>query len=386
MRRLASWIVVLLLILSRSSWAAPKAASGPIVPTPPELVLDKQLPGEDPYWIYRPTFSPDNKYVAAFMSSSKTITIWDTATAKVVKEIPDSVHQMDALDGLEFSNDGKQLLLLRNSQPLRYLDWNAAKVTREVALNADPKKILDYAFNPSQSLLAVGTYTGVKLYDLRAGKQIKQYCQGVPICGLDMLEYTNRQGKLVRVLAYAKALMPPEQSFKNVAGLINLDSGAVIPLLNDVPADKRIDNKMTFFRVKFEWGGSYLLIAAYVIPPTNHAIAYLVDTSNGKYISSEQLGQLTLAYDEHWLGKPYYGFLMATADMSQAGGPYKIATQFVVPTRKEGLKVIDTVDQETLAVQSISLSRNRNWAAVTVKKDQMDPSKLYLYKLVPKKR
>jgi len=113
--------------------------------------------------------------------------------------------------------------------------------------------------------------------------------------------------------------------------------------------------------------------------------AFLVDTYTGKYVSNHDLGQLTLAYDPYYLGKPYYGFLMSTADMSKAQEPYKTALQFLVPTRKEGLKIIDTVDEAVLPVQSITISRNRAWAAVTLKKGPTDQSHLYLYKLVPKK-
>jgi len=385
--RILCLVLAIMVMTCVGSWAKPSASRGGsvIVPIPPELVLDKQLPGEDVWWIWRPTFSPDNKYVAAFMHTTRVITVWDTSEAKVIKEIPDSVHKMDALDGMEFTNDGKQLILLRNSQPMRYLDWNAGTITREIPLDADPKKILDYAFNPDQSRLALGTYKGVKLWDTRAGKLLKEYAPGIPICAVDMLEYTNKKGQKVRLLAYAKALMPPDMAFKKVAGLINLDSGAMIPLLDDVPADKKIDNHMTFFRIKFEWGGSYLLIGAFVIPPTVKACAFLVDTYTGKYVSNHDLGQLTLAYDPYYLGKPYYGFLMSTADMSKAQEPYKTALQFLVPTRKEGLKIIDTVDEAVLPVQSITISRNRAWAAVTLKKGPTDQSHLYLYKLVPKK-
>ncbi|MEW6281339.1 MAG: hypothetical protein AB1758_22200, partial [Candidatus Eremiobacterota bacterium] len=374
------------LMLAFLAFLGPAWARDEIVPTPPEFVLDKQLPGEDPYWIYRPTFSPDGKLVAGFMSSSRILTVWDVKTGQVLKQIGPEVHLYpDSLDGLEFSLDGSQLLTLRSSHPLRFIDWKNGKVVREIALNADPRKIMDYTFSPDMGLLAVGTSKGIHLWDVKKGVKLKEFVTQVPVCAVDYLEYTPPKAARVRLLAYAKPLMPPDQVFKKVAGIINIDSGAITPLLDDVPEDKKIHGKMTFFRVRFEWGGSYLLIAYWTIPPQADVKAgvFLLDPSTGKYYANHDLGQLTVSYDPVYLGKPFWGFEVATANM--LGDPYLTSAQFLVPTRKEGFKVLDTIPESTLAVQSLSINRGRSMAAVCVKKGPMDSSKLYLYKLVPKK-
>lgn len=361
----------------------PALAKDEIIPTPPDFVLDKQLPGSDPYWIERPTFSPDGKVVAGFFNGSKMLTVWDVASGQVLKEIGPDVHQLDSIDGLEFSHDGTHLILLRNIQPLRWLDWKNGKVTRELAIAADPKKILDYSFSPDQSLLVVATYKGIHLWDLKASKKLKSFVPEVPVCSVDWLEYTPPKQPKVRLLAYAKPLMGADTKWKDVAGIINIDSGKVTPLLNDVPADKKVEGKMTFFRVRWEWGGEYLLVCYWNLPPASKAGVMLVDSVTGKYSANHELEQLAVGWEPRYLGKPFWGFEVLTWDIT--GNPYKTAAQFLVPTRKEGLKIVDTVNETVLPMQSMSINRTRTMAAITTKKDPMSPSELFLYKLVPKK-
>lgn len=379
-------IVLLLLLLL----CAPVLAREEIIPVPPDFVLDKQLPGEDPFWIERPTFSPDGKLVAAFLN--KTVTVWDVKSGQVVATVAAEVHGMDALDGLEFNNDATRLLLLRNFQPLRYLDWKNGKVTREVPLNADPRKILDYTFSPDQSLLAVATSKGIHLWDLKKDVKLKEYIPEVPVCAVDYLEFTPpgggarggsppKPGK-VRLLAYAKPIMPPTLEWTNVAGIINLDSGAITPVLGDVPEDKKIQGKMTYFRVRWEWGGSHLLIGYYTLPPSVKAGLFLVDARTFKFSSNHDLEHLAVAFDPRYLGKPFWGFEVLSYDLT--ANPYKTAAQFIVPTR-QGLKVLDTVSEQKIPMQSISINRAGTLAAVAQKASQEDKSRLYLYKLVPKK-
>lgn len=376
MRRILFWV---LLVFSGLAWAKPE----PIIPVPPEYVLDKQLEGEDPFDIAKPVFSPDNAWVAAFLHSPRTLTVWDTKTGKVVAQIPESVHGLDAVDGLEFSNDGKQLLLLRNFLPFKVVDWKEGKVVREVALDADPKKILSYAFSPDQSLLALGTYKGIALWDIKAGKKLKDFLPGKAISGLDMLITKDKQGKLLRLLSFGRALTPPDVVWKDVVGLINIDTGSVTPLLNDIPADKKVEGSMTFFFTDFEWGGGHLLVTYSLFPPSVKAGAYLIDTWTGKYLSQQQLGQPAVKFRSKYLWKPFYGFVIPSADMT--GSPYKVATQFLVPTR-EGLKVWDTVEESVLATYGMRISDRYDWAAVVVRKDPSDTCKIFLYRLVPKKK
>ncbi len=354
-----------------------------IVPVPPDFELDKQLPGSDPYWIIRPTFSYDGKYIAGFFNSTKVLTVWEVASGKVVKEIGPGVHKLDSIDGLEFTLDSKQIILLRNFQPMKWIDWSAGTVTKELATNADPKKIMDYSFSPDQGLVAIATSTGVALWDVKAGKKLKTFVEGTPICSVDWLEYTPPKQKKVRLLAYGKPLMPPNTTWKDVAGIIDIDSGKVTPILNDIPADKKVDGKMTFSFVRWEWGGQYLLVTYWNLPPSQKAGAVLVDTFTGKYLANHDLEELAVGWAPRYLGKPFYGFEVATWDIT--GNPYKTAAQFLVPTRKEGLKILDTINETVIPIQSISVNRTGTMAAITTKPDPTAPSQLFLYKLVPRK-
>lgn len=363
--------------------ALPSLAKDEIVPVPPDFELDKQLPGEDPYWIIRPTFSPDGKYVVSFFNGSKKLTVWEVASGKVLKEYGEDVHKLDSVDGMEWTLDGKQIILLRNFQPMKWLDWNAGTITKELAINADPKKIMDYSFSPDQTLWAFGTSTGVPLWDVKAGKKLKTFVEGKPICTVDWLEYTPPKKKKVRLLAYGRPLMPPDTTWKDVAGIIDIDSSKVTPILNDIPADKKVDGKMTFSYVRWEWGGQYLLYTYWNLPPDKKAGALLVDTFTGKYLANHDLEQKAVGWAPRYLGKPFYGFEIATWDLT--GNPYATAAQFLVPTRKEGLKVIDTINETVIPIQSISVNRTGTLAAITTKPDPMQPSRLFLYKLVPRK-
>lgn len=365
--------ILLLLLLSSFAWAQ----------VAPQYVLDKQLPGEDPFSISRPTFDPQGQRVAAFVHGARVLTVWDAKSAKVLAEIPESVHKFDGVDGLEFSLDGKNLLMLRKDLPLTYVDWASSKVVKEVPLKADPKKIYCYAFSPQQDLVAVGSDSGIALWDLKAAKKVTQYLSGQPVSGLDIhYHQDSKTKKWVRRLAYARALLPPDTVFTNVAGIIDLDSGKVTQLLNDVPADKKIEGKMTFTTVNFEYGGAHLLITTMVFPPSVKAGAYLVDTWNGKWKSYLDLGQKTVAFRTQYLAKPYFGFVISSQDMSLPD--FGVSTEFIVAT-KDTFKVHDRVNQDTLAVQSIAIHPQSGLAAIVLKRNGADPARLYLYKVSPKK-
>lgn len=198
-----------------------------------------------------------------------------------------------------------------------------------------------------------------------------------------MLIYKTQKGEVVRLLSYG-VLLQKGENFKDVAGLINIDSGSVTPVLNDVPKDKIAQGDMTFFWVSFEHGGIYLLVGYSVLPPKVQAGAYLVDCKTGKYLANHLLEQYTLAYDMYYLWKPYYGYIITTRNM--AVDPNKSALEFLVITRDAGLKVIDRTRDDKLPVQSITVSKDQKWALIAVKKSQQDPSKVGLYKIVPKSK
>ena len=374
-------ILLTMLLAAAPAFAKPE----PIVPCPPEYVLDKQLEGEDPTEIGKPVFSADNSFVAAFLQSPRILTVWETKTGKIVASITEEVHGVDACDGLEFTPDGKQLILLRSDKPMKFIDWKTNKVVREIPLNVDPQKLLAYAFSPTQDLLAVSgrNPNGIALWDVKAGKKIKDFLPGKTVSGLDMLITRDRQGRPVRLLSYGRGLAAGETSWKDVAGLINLDSGAVTPLLNDIPADKKKEGSLTYFFTDFEWGGGHLLVTYNLFPPSAKAGVYLIDTWTGKYLSQQDLGQYTVKFRPKYLWKPFYGFEIPTVDMRSS--QYLVATDFLVPDNKGNLKVIDSITESKLPIYGLRISDRYDMAAVVTRREASDSCKLFLYKLVPKK-
>ncbi len=357
-----------------------------IVPAPPVFTLDKQLPGEDQFSWSRPTFSGNSKFVAAFAHTTKTVTVWDVASGKVAGTVPLEAHGFDGVDGFEFTNDGAQLIMMRSDKPLTYVDWKAGKVARTLDIKADPKKIIAYDFDDAQNLLVLGTMSnGVLVWDLKAGKKLKSFLPGQAVSSVDYITYKTKQGKWVRQIGWGRALMPPNLKWDNVAGIIDLDSGANSTLLKDVPADKLPpEGAMTFTMVNWQWGGGHLLISYYQIPPKINAGIYLVDAKTKKYVSTFELGQKTLNFDPKYLWKPYYGISISTNDASNPMQPIKSATEFLIFT-KDGFKKLDVVDETKLPVQSIRYNANNTLAVVSQKKSMQDKATIYIYKVSPKK-
>lgn len=356
----------------------------PVVPAPPQFTLDKQLPGEDQFSWLRPTFSPNGKYVAAFAQTAKNVTVWDVASGKVVGEVKPEAHGIDSPDGLEFTTDGSQLIMMRKDLPLTFVDWKSGKAMRTIDMKADPKKIISYDFSKDQSLLVLGTMSnGVQVWDLKAGKKLKSFLPGQAISGVDYITYKTKQGKVVRQIGWGRFLMA-NQKFENVAGIIDLDAGTNSTLLKDVPADKLPPaGSMTLMMVNWQWGGGHLLISYYQIPPKIKAGIIQVDAKTKKYVSAHLLGQKTLNYKPKYLWKPYHGLSISTND-SQPMQPVKSATEFVIFT-KEGLKTIDSIDESKLSVQSIVYNASNTMAVVTTRKSMTDKATIHLYKVSPKK-
>lgn len=358
---------------------AAQTAAGAV---PPDFILDKQLPGEDPYWMYRPQFSPDGKHAACFAHSSHKIIIWNLDEGKIEKEIEESVHGMPGLDGYVYSKDGKMIILIYRDLPITYLDIASEKVVKKIDAKADPKKVWDFSFSPDQKILALATNTGIKLWDTDKGVQIKTFLANKAVSGAEICYYRTEKGQLVRLLAYGLYLTK-DSEFKDVAGIIDLDSGSVRPVLNDVPKEKVKKGDMTLLWVTFERGGGYMLVQYSTFPPQVKAGVYLVNTRTGKYLANHELEQMILTFNTYYLWKPYNGYLLCTKDMRQ--NPYKISTEFLIITKDQGLKVIDTKREDKYPFQSITISSDQKWALIALKKDQQEPSKVFLYKVIPKK-
>jgi len=362
------------------------AVAQTIVPAPPEFTLDKKLAGEDQFSWSRPTFSPDSKYVAAFAHTGKVVTVWDVAGGEKVAEVKESVEGFDGVDGFAFSNDGTQLILMRKDLPLTYVDWKTGKAVKKLDIKADPKKILCHDFSEDQSLLVLGTMSnGIVVWDVKNGKKLKSFLPGQAISGVDYITYKTKSGAVVRKIGWGRALMPPNAAWDNVAGIIDLDSGANATVLTDVPADKKPpEGSMTFLQANWQWGGGHLLISYYQIPPKIKAGLFIIDAETKKYVTAFELGQKTLNFNPKYLWKPFYGLSISTNDMSNPMQGYKSATEFVVWT-KEGPKVIDSIDESKLPVQSINYNADNTLAVISQKKGMSDPATISIFKVTPKK-
>jgi len=357
-----------------------------IAPAPPEFTLHKQLEGTDQFSWSRPTFSPDSKYVAAFAHTGKVVTVWDVASGKVVGTVKPEDHGFDGVDGFEFSNDGTQLLMMRSDKPLTYMDWKAGKVVKTIDMKADPRKIIAYDFNDDMSMLFLGTFNnGLQVWDLKAGKKVKSFLEGQAVSGVDYTTYKTKDGKVHRKIGWARALMPPNAKFENVAGIIDLDSGANATVLKDVPADKKPpEGSMTFLQTNWQWGGGYLLVSYYQIPPKIPAGIFVIDGKTKEFVNVYELAQKTLNFQPKYLWKPYYGLSISTNDMSNPMQPVKTGTEFIVWT-KDGMKTLDNIDESKLPVQSINYNNQNSMAVVSQKKTMQTPASIYVYKVTPKK-
>jgi hypothetical protein len=357
----------------------------------PKFTLDKTLPGEDQFSWSRPTFSPDSKFVAAFAHSTKTVTVWNVKSGEKVAEVKDSVEGFDGVDGFAFTNDGSQLILMRKELPLTYIDWKTGKKVKSLDIKADPKKIICHDFSKDQSLLVLGTMSnGILVWDVKNGKKLKSFLPGQAISGVDYITYKTKSGAWARKIGWGRALMPPNAKWDNVAGIIDLDSGANATVLKDVPAEmKPPEGSMTFLMANWQWGGGHLLISYYQIPPKIKAGVFIIDAATKKYVTAFKLGQKTLNFNPKYLWwksadakTVMSGLSISTNDMSQPMQGYKSATEFVVWT-KEGPKIVDSIDETKLPVQSINYNSNNTLAVITQKKGMTDPATISIFKVTP---
>ena len=125
-------------------------------------------------WVRTVAFSPNGK---TFASGGKDaiIRVWETATGKELRRLEGHRY---GIQHLAYSPDGKLLASLGQSLRL----WDAA-TGREVRRIESRSGIGSLAFTPDGKLLAYGGTNSIALYDLSAGKDVRQFT--VPRSGRD---------------------------------------------------------------------------------------------------------------------------------------------------------------------------------------------------------
>jgi WD40 repeat protein len=114
-----------------------------------------------------PTRSSDGRYLA--YSTVKGIGVWDTATGKLLKELP---HPRGYFPRIGFSPDGRVLAVSCDQQPLRLWEIASGQPRLEVSGHTGPVK--SFAFSSDGRLLATGSDdTTALLWNLHALTLVK---------------------------------------------------------------------------------------------------------------------------------------------------------------------------------------------------------------------
>lgn len=117
-------------------------------------------------WVRSVAFSPDGKTFASG-GKDKIIRVWETATGKELRRLE---GHRNWIQYLAFSPDGKLLASLAQTLYL----WDVA-TGREVRRINRQGGVASLAFSPDGKLLAYGGVNSMALFDLAAGKEMRQF-------------------------------------------------------------------------------------------------------------------------------------------------------------------------------------------------------------------
>jgi WD40 repeat protein len=134
-------------------------------------------------------FNPDG---SRFVSSGKSVVVWDTLSHQPVGE--PFAYQGEEFVQVAFSSSGKMLAASTDAygaHPARVIVWDADSHQRI----GEPVEGSRFAFSPDDTLLAIGRYKEVVLYDLRSHRPSKRTLAG-PAKNISAIVF-NPQGTLV---------------------------------------------------------------------------------------------------------------------------------------------------------------------------------------------
>jgi hypothetical protein len=355
--------------VSKQQFAAPAA---------PDLKLIKTLKGEDSYSMTRPAFSRDGKFLAANLTETKAIRIWDTQTGEVLSDLQPSMLFGDnqLVDGLEFTPDGQRLVVIRAGYPLKEIDWRKQEVTRSFDLGISGNKIEDYAFCPMFKVLVMATPTGIDMWDFEKGTKMTRLMDGEYINSLSF----SKDGKWV---AFGKR-GPVEQSI----GLVDVKTQKFTkyPLANITEAQQKMfPGNYQVRHVSFENGNRTLMVGYMALPtgafqPTGPAGVFMVDMDNGRMMGPKPLTSNMLSFDPVELGKPFNTTFFNSFDMSS--GRTASAADFF----SSDLSKVKTLTDADLNAPMLTfrVSPDQKWMAGSFKETD-GKVRMRLYEITPER-
>jgi len=358
--------------------ATPKATTTSTVnlnPVAPVIKEKMVLEGSDTFSIMNPTFSNDNKYLAAFFNGQKTIRIYDTQTGKTLAELgPDILYKDKFVDGMAFSDkDSLKLIVMRAEAPLKIIDWKTKKIDSEINLGISGYKINDFAFTPDKKFLALAKANGIDIWNFAESKKIKSFLDGQKINALDI----SSDGKF---LVYAKSGKVKDSI--GTIDIINMSMGN-IPLANV----KNENNQIPDYEVQMiDYLNGYNTIAAYLnlpagtFKPDGPAGIFIVDTSTKEPAKSRFSGPVKLSDYRLAIAKylPTFRCILTSSFNFTNDGKTTSAIDLINPNTMQIIKTYSSKDFKA-PMLAVSISPNNNLMAAALK--ESEGVKLYLYTL-----
>jgi WD40 repeat protein len=137
-----------------------------------EKVVDFE--DEEIFMFLSAVFSPDGSCIVT-ASNDQTARLWDATTGTELAALRGHQHRVRLA---VFSADGTRIATASDDNTVRV--WNAA-TTKEIAvLRGDVDKINTVAFNPSGTQIVTGSGDGMRVWDLKKGRQLAALRYGLP--------------------------------------------------------------------------------------------------------------------------------------------------------------------------------------------------------------
>lgn len=159
----------------------------------PEIVFDKTLELKDFFYISKPVFSANSKYVAAFFNGIKTINVYDVETAELLVSLGPGILFNNRLpDVITFTgSDDENILILKAGKPAKLINWKDKKVLKTFPMPEIGYKINSFDKTSDSKYFAVGTKKGLQIWNLSTGRRVKTVASGKNVLTLDISPDNN---------------------------------------------------------------------------------------------------------------------------------------------------------------------------------------------------